>query len=87
MKRTQLYIDDAIFHNLALLSREKKTTISDLVRKAIEKVYGRRKSNKAFLEALKASAGLWKDRKDLPPTEEYIRSLRKDTRMKRFGLE
>ena len=87
VKRTQLYFDDSIFRLLSLISREKKTTISGLVRKAVEKVYGRRRQKKDFLKALQASCGIWKDRSDLPPTEEYVRSLRKDTRMKRFGLE
>jgi len=87
MKRTQLYIDEGLLHQLSVLSREKRTTISDLVRKAIEKVYGRRKSREAFLEALQATAGIWKDRTDLPPTDEYVRSLRKRSRWKRFGLE
>ncbi len=87
MKRTQLYMDESNFHLLTLLSREKKTTISDLVRKAVERVYGKRRKRNDFLKALEATAGMWKDRKDLPPTDEYIRSIRKDTRMKRFGLE
>jgi hypothetical protein len=86
MKRTQLYIDEGLFHRLSVISREKKTTISNLVRRAIEKVYGRLRSKEAFLKALQESAGLWKDRDDLPPTQEYIRSLRKGTRGKRFGL-
>lgn len=87
VKRTQLYIDEGVFSRLSLLSREKGTTISDLVRKAIEKAYGRRRSKEAFLKALRDSAGLWKDRADLPPTREHIRSLRKSTRAKRLGLE
>lgn len=87
MKRTQLYIDEEMFGRLALISREKKTTISDLVRKAIAKVYGGRRSKNDFLKALQASFGIWKNRTDLPPTDEYIRMLRKGTRMKRFGLE
>jgi len=87
MKRTQLYIDEGLFHRLSLLSRESKTTISDLVRKAIEKVYGRKKSPQERLKAFQAVCGIWKDRTDLPPTQEYIRQLRKSARMKRFGLE
>lgn len=80
-------MDEGLLHQLSVLSRERKTTISDLVRKAVEKVYGRRRSPQERLQALQAARGMWKDRKDLPPTEEYIRSLRKDTRAKRLGLE
>lgn len=87
MKRTQLYLDEDLFRWLSLISREKKTTISDLVRKALEKVYGRDKGVKEKLKALSAAFGIWKNRSDLPSTDDYVRSLRKDTRMKRFGLE
>ena len=87
MKRTQLYMDDTVFRLLSMISREKKTTISDLVRKAVERVYGKRKRRGDFFKALQGSAGIWKDRIDLPSTDEYVRSLRKDTRMKRFGLK
>lgn len=86
MKRTQLYIDELIFHQLEALSRQYKTTISDLVRKAIEKVYGRKRSSQERLKALQAACGVWKNRKDLPPTDDYVRSLRRDTRAKRLGL-
>ena len=87
MKRTQLYIDEGLFQKLIVLSREKKTTVSDLVRKALEKIYGRRKKSEDFLKALTTSAGIWKDREDLPATDEYIRSLRKSTRLNGFDPE
>ena len=86
MKRTQLYMDEALFRMLSLLSRKKKTTISDLVRKAIEKVYGKKRSPEERLKALQSAFGIWKNRKDLPPTDEYLRAIRKDTRRKRLGL-
>jgi hypothetical protein len=35
-------------------------------------------------EALFSAVGLWKDRTDLPDTEEYIRELRKDDRLRRI---
>lgn len=86
MHRTQLYMDEGLFQRLATMSREKKTTISDLVRKAVEKVYGGQQSTLERLKALRAARGIWKNRKDLPPTEEYIRSLRSGSRLKRLGL-
>lgn len=86
MKRTQLYIDEGLFQTLTTLSRQKKTTVSDLVRKALEKVYGKSKKKDDFQKALKASFGIWKNRKDLPPTDEYIREVRRDTRAQRFGF-
>lgn len=86
MKRTQLYIDDSQFQLLSHISREKKTTVSDLVRRAVEKVYGRRRGKRDFVKALEASFGIWRERADLPSTDEYVRRLRKDTRAERFGL-
>lgn len=86
MHRTQLYIDEGLLHRLSTLSREKGTSISDLVRRALERVYGKKKEKGEFLKALRATAGIWKDRKDLPSTEDYIRSLRKSTRRERLGL-
>ena len=32
-------------------------------------------------------AGIWKDRKDIPSTEEYIREMRRNTRGERFGIK
>ena len=86
MKRTQLYIDDQIFYRLFLISKQKGVTISDLVRKAIHKVYGKQKLPVRSIDALKASSGLWANRKDMGPTEQYIRSLRTGSRARRLGL-
>jgi hypothetical protein len=36
-------------------------------------------------EALLAVIGLWKDRTDLPETDEYVRELRKGDRLERFS--
>jgi hypothetical protein len=86
MHRTQIYLGEALHHHLSVLSRRTKTTISELIRRAAEKVYGKRFSPQERLKALQAVRGMWKDRKDLPSTEEYVRSLRRDTRAKRLGL-
>ncbi len=86
MKRTQLYMDESLFQLLTLVSLEKKTTISDLVRKAIEKVYGRRAHGKDRVKLLQAAFGIWQHRKDLPDTDTYVRALRKDTRSTRLGI-
>ena len=39
MKRTQLYIDENVFKTLQEISNEQTVSISELVRKAIKKVY------------------------------------------------
>lgn len=61
-------------------------SISELVRKAIRKVYVREKPADADV-ILKKAAGIWKDRKDIPSTEEYVRDMRRDTRGERFGIK
>ena len=86
MKRTQLYMDEILFQRLSVLSREKKTTISDLVRKALEQVYGKKTSPAARLRALQSVRGIWQRRRDLGRTEQFIRAMRRDTRSKRLGM-
>ena len=86
MSRTQLYFEKNTLEYLTDLSTQKKTTIAALVRKAVAKVYGSQLSKKARLKALRSACGIWKNRTDLPPTDQYIRSLRKDTRAQRLGL-
>jgi hypothetical protein len=42
--------------------------------------------NTARSEALLSAVGLWKDRTDIPDTEQYIRELREGDRLRRiFG--
>jgi len=83
MRRTQLYIEDDLWKTLHMLARQSHCTISELVRKALREKYlndavGRR-------EALLSAVGLWKDRADLPDTEQYIRGLREDDRLRRIS--
>jgi len=85
MKRTQLYIEDDIFKSLKRISRERSVSISELVRDAIRRVYtGERPTDAEFI--LKEAAGVWKDRKDIGPTETYVRRMRKDSRRERMRL-
>jgi len=83
MRRTQLYLDEDLWNALHARARRQGTTISNLVRQAARERYlgnldGRR-------EAMEAIVGIWKDRTDLPDsTEEYVRSLRHDTRIERL---
>jgi hypothetical protein len=86
MKRTQLYLNEDTHSILTALSRQKKKSISCLVREAIAEKYGKKEK----IDKLKLSekiAGVWKNRKDMINTEKYLRELRKDTRRKRFGVE
>jgi len=84
MRRTQLYLDDDLWNALHQRARSQGTTISALVREAARERYlGNLEERRA---AMLAFVGIRKDRKDLPDsTEEYVRSLRRDTRLKRLG--
>jgi len=83
MRRTQLYLDDDLWKTLHTRARSEGTTISALVRQAARERYLGNLDERR--EAMEAIVGIWKDRTDLPDsTEEYVRSLRRDTRIERL---
>jgi len=83
MRRTQLYLDDDLWNALHQRARSQGTTISALVREAARERYlGNLEERRA---AMLAFVGIRKDRKDLlDSTAEYVRSLRRDTRLERL---
>ena len=81
MKRTEIYLDDALHAQLTALARHQGRSLSELVREALAKVYGADREDERK-SSLKAIAGLWKDRCDLPAAGAYVRRLRRDTRSK-----
>jgi ribbon-helix-helix CopG family protein len=81
MRRTQLYLDEGIWKTLQIEARQAGTSVSELVRKAIQERYGMSPAKRR--QAMQAVVGIWKDRKELPSTERYIRQLRKGTRRAR----
>ncbi|MDI6704387.1 MAG: CopG family transcriptional regulator [bacterium] len=83
MKRTQIYLSNEQWRNLNIAKEKRHLSIAELIRQAIDKVYVKKHQSK-FEESLDAITGLWKDRTDLPSTDEYIRTLRKDNRIERF---
>ncbi len=83
MKRTQLYLHEDIWKALHIRSRQQRTSISELVRQAVRDKYGSSAASRK--EAMQAIVGLWKDRKDLPDTESYVRRLRKGKRLRRIS--
>jgi hypothetical protein len=87
MKRTQLYMDDALFRQLAVFSREKKMSISELVRRAVKKVYSIGTKNMDPKSILDKSFGIWASRKDIPDVDKYVRALRSGSRQKRFSVK
>jgi hypothetical protein len=83
MKRTQLYLHEDIWKALHIRSRQQRTTISELVRQAVRDKYGSSPANRR--QAMQAIVGLWKNRRDLPDTETYVRHLRKGNRLRRLA--
>lgn len=81
MRRTQLYLPEALWKSLHLRSRQRGTTISQLVREAVGDKYG--ESHTERQQAMRALVGMWKDRRDLPDPQTYVRRLRKGKRLKR----
>jgi Ribbon-helix-helix protein, copG family len=78
-----MYLDDDLWNALHASARTEGTTVSELVRQALRERYlGNLEQRR---KAMQAIIGLWKDRTDLPDTEEYVRSLRKGTRLERLG--
>jgi len=84
MKRTQLYLNEDIWKALYILARQRKTSISELVRRqAVREKYGRSAADRR--EAMQALVGIWKNREDLPDSEQYVRRLRKGKRLRRIA--
>lgn len=85
MKRTQLYLDEEMARTLAALSRQKGTTISELVRESVQEKYmSKRDMDKVSLA--RQLSGIWRSRKDLDEIDQTVRRLRKGKRLKRLGL-
>jgi endonuclease YncB( thermonuclease family) len=83
MKRTQLYLNEDSWKALHIRARQGKTSISELVRLAVREKYGRSAADRR--EAMQALVGIWKDREDLPDSEQYVRRLRKGKRLRRIA--
>ncbi len=84
MRRTQLFIEDQKLRQLKRLGSVRKTTVSALVREAIDKAYFQRELPANWRQVLDEACGAWKDRRDLPDTATYVRKLRKGARGERL---
>jgi hypothetical protein len=86
MKRTQLYLDDDLAKILSTVSRQRGTTMSELVRACIREKYGETQQVDKVALA-RQIAGIWKNRRDFGNTAHYVRRLRKDTRRERLKID
>ena len=85
MKRTQLYLDEQMARTLAALSRQKGTTVSELVRESVQEKY-MSKVDVDKVSLARQLSGIWRDRKDLEEIDQTVRGLRKGKRLKRLGI-
>ena len=85
MQRTQLYMDLATLRKLKKLGAERKTTVSALVREAVEKTYFAPRPPVGWRRILEEASGTWKARDDVGDSTDFVRSLRTDTRQGRIG--
>lgn len=74
-------MDDELWGTLRIRSQQAGTSVSGLVRQAVREKYSAGLA--ARRQAMRAFAGIWKDRTDLPESEVYLRALRKGSRLKR----
>ena len=82
MRRTQLYLDDALWNILHARAKSESKTVSELVRETVRERYlgdleKRRQAMLAFI-------GSRKDPPDAQDSTEYIRELRQDDRLERL---
>jgi hypothetical protein len=77
MRRTQLYLEDDLWHALKSRARQSGSSMSELVRKAVRDAYiGSAIDRRAAMSGI---IGLWKDRDDIGNPQQYVRELRRPT--------
>lgn len=82
MRRTQLYLDDALWSAMHARAKQRGVTLSELAREALRERY--MNGAEARRAALLNFVGIWADRKDLLSTEKYLRQLRSGRRRRRM---
>lgn len=93
MRRTQLYLDDNLWNALHTRARNRKTSISELVREAVRERYlgnrdERMKAMRDFVGVRKQTAGPALRKEPALPKEiaavKYVHSLRRGSRLDRL---
>ena len=84
MHRTQVLLQESERRALHLVSQKEHVSVSELVRRAIQKVYFKEVKDRDVEKAIDSIAGMWAERTDLGSTDTYVRSLRCGKRLTRF---
>jgi hypothetical protein len=82
MRRTQLYLDDHLWNALHTRARSAKTTVSELVREAVRERYLGGQDER--MNAMQDFVGISKGRPEPTDAIEYVRSLRRGSRLERL---
>ena len=83
MRRTQLYLDEGLWHALHARAQTSGTSISELVRQAVRERYLGKLEERE--KAMQEFVGIRKTRHDNADTEAYVRRLRRGIRLERLG--
>jgi Arc/MetJ-type ribon-helix-helix transcriptional regulator len=76
MVRTQIYLDERQKSALEKLCVERGASVSDLIRQAVDLFIA--KASTDFDEALDLSFGIWRSRRKLGESSEYVRKIRSE---------
>jgi predicted transcriptional regulator len=81
--RTQIYLDEDLLRVLKMIARQRRSTVSDIIRSALRDKYLEHKADRA--QILLSAVGAWGDREELGDSTAYVRGLRKGTRAARLS--
>jgi len=82
VKRTRLYLDEDLWNALHARSHTQKTTVSELVRKAVRERYLGKQDER--MKAMQAFVGIRRGRSEPADSVEYVRKLRRGGRLDRL---
>ena len=82
MRRTQLYLDDHLWNALHARAKNEKTTLSELVRKAIRDKYIGDQSERQ--KAMENFIGIREEHPSSISATKYIRDLRRGSRLNKL---
>jgi hypothetical protein len=83
VRRTQLYLEEAVWKALHVRSEQCGVSISELVRVAVRERYLDPASTRK--EAMGALVGIWKDRTEMEDSVKHVRRLRRGRRLEKFA--